>query len=144
VAVVLIGVNNLLQGDTPEETAAGVAAVVGAIRAVSPTTRVLLLGLVPSGFPPNAPLRVEARQVNAEIAGLGLAQGGPGWRGMVTFLDPSPAFLGPDGSVLPGLIQSDNHIHPTAQGYLALAQEVQPVLRQLLAAPPVRAAVKAR
>jgi beta-glucosidase len=133
VAVVLVGVNNLLQGQTPGETAAGVSAVVSAIRAASPRTRVLLLGLLPPDVAPGDPLRVAVDQVNAQLAGL--AGAGPGAGGMVTYLDPGAGFIGPGGSVLPGLIQPDNHIHPTPQGYSVLAQEVEPVVRQLLGTP---------
>jgi beta-glucosidase len=130
VAVVWVGVNNLLGGQTPEEAAAGVAAVVAAVRSASPTTRVLLLGLLPPGpgFVPGPGLKLapEVRQVNALIAGL---SGGP-----VTYLDPGAGFLGPGGTLLPGLIQTGS-VHPTGQGYAVLSQEVQPVIRQLLSEP---------
>jgi lysophospholipase L1-like esterase len=123
VAVVLIGLNNLLQGQTPEETAAGTAAVVGAIRTASPTTRVLLLGLLPTGPAFGAPLRAEIRAVNAEIAGLA--------GGMVTYLDAGSAFVQADGTVTPGLVQ-DVTVHPTLAGYQALSAEVAPAIQSLL------------
>jgi len=130
VAVVLIGVNDLLGGKSAGETADGIAAVVQAIREASPTTRVLLLGVLPPVSDPNAPLRVATRAVNAKIAGLA----GDG----VTFFDAGAAFLNPDGTFRPGLVQTPT-VHLTAQGYQVLSAAVQPIIRSLLVpSRPVR------
>ena len=125
VAVVLVGINNLIVGDSPAETAEGVAAVASAVRAESPKTQVLLLGLLPPTSDSNNPLRAEVTQVNAMLRGWsGTAQG-------VRFLDPGATFLEPDGTAIPGLLQTTS-IHPTQLGYQVLGEEVQPVLKQML------------
>lgn len=126
VAVVLIGINNVLLGDTADETAAGIAAVVQAVRAASPTTHVLLLGVLPPFSDPNDPLRVVVRAVNSRIAGLA--------DGQVTYLDVGPAFVNPDGTNKFGLIGAGG-IHPTVQGYDTLSATLQPVIASLLAQP---------
>jgi lysophospholipase L1-like esterase len=124
VAVVLIGANDLLTGRTPEQTAAGVAAVAVAIRSASPRTEVLLLGLLPALPDPANPLRAEARRVNERISGLAGDH--------VHVLDVSGHFVNPDGTFVPGLLEPVG-IHLTAEGYRVLSDAVQPAVRQLLA-----------
>src|SRR5262249_61955100 len=55
VAVILIGTNNLADGQTPEQTADGIAMVVQAVRTQSPQTKILLLGILPRGGSPSDP-----------------------------------------------------------------------------------------
>lgn len=129
VAVVLIGTNNVLHGDSTDAIAAGVAAVVGAIRKGSPRTRVLLLGILPPSPNPNDSARVVTREVNARLAWLA--------GGMVTYLDPGPAFLNPDGTARDELFLSRTD-HLTAQGYAVLSSEVGPAVQALLPGPSLR------
>jgi lysophospholipase L1-like esterase len=124
VAVVLIGANNLLGGQSPQETAAGIAAVVGQIRVQSPQTRILLLGLLPAGAGLPASLQSQIDQVNATIRQLGDGQA-------VQFLNPGARLLGPNGTASPRLI-SGGTVHPTAAGYRLLAATLRgPILRLL-------------
>ena len=127
VAVVLVGINDLVEGHTPEETAAAITADVQAIRAASPNTRVLLLGLLPPVSDPSNPYRVDVSQVNTLISSLA------GDWGKVTYLDPGSAFVEPDGTLIPGLIQTTS-FHPTEQGYDILSQAIQGPLRSLSSA----------
>jgi lysophospholipase L1-like esterase len=127
--VLLIGINNLVAGRSPTETAAGVAAVVGAIRRRSPRAKVLLLGLLPASAAagrPDEPLRVAIRETNALIAGLDRP-------GAVTYLDVGALFLRPDGTIEPGLMPG--FLHPGPRGYAALAAAIRGPLRGLLGAP---------
>lgn len=126
VAVILIGINNVLHGATAGETAAGIAAVVQAARAASPTTHVLLLGVLPPLSDPNSAWRVNVRAVNAQIANLA--------GNKVTYLDVGPAFLNPDGTFKPGLFGAAG-VHPTEAGYNVLSATLQPVIQSLLAQP---------
>src|SRR5262249_5495435 len=68
VAVLMVGLNNLALGQSPEETAAGITAVVKSIRAISPGTKVLLLGVLPCGPKPGTFDRAKIDQVNASIS----------------------------------------------------------------------------
>ena len=126
VAVVLVGVDNLVQGQTPIETAAGVAAVVGAIRTASPGTRVLLLGLFPVGDPFRTTIGAEVGQVNALISRLGDGD-------HVRFLDIGATFLRPDGTLDTALFLDG--LHPTVAGYRAWAAAIRGPLRAMLDGP---------
>jgi lysophospholipase L1-like esterase len=111
-AVVMVGLNNLLHGDSPENTAAGVAAVVRTIHELSPRTHVLLLGVLPTGLPADHPLQVAIRQTDALLA----ATPWPAW---VTYRDVGQALQAPDGSALPG-VYDPGLIHLAPRGYQLL------------------------
>jgi beta-glucosidase len=124
VVAVYVGINNLGHGDTVADTVDGIKAVVDTIKAESPGSRILLLGLLPPRTSPTNIMRVEAAQVNEWIARLADDR--------VTFYNPTPKFLEPDGAPVPGLLQ-DGGIHPTLAGYRVLADAIDPILRRLLA-----------
>jgi lysophospholipase L1-like esterase len=123
VAVVLIGTNNLSEGQSPEATASGVAAVVDAIHEVSPTTRVLLVGLLPRLPGADGPYSAGVKQVNAIVRGWSR-------EAEVEFLDAGAAFLKPDGQLDWDL--SLDGLHPSAKGYRALADVLRGPVRRLL------------
>ncbi len=124
VVVVLIGTNNLGDGQTPEEVASGIVAVVDAVREQSPRTRVLLLGLLPRGFAPDDPLRRDAARVNAIIRA---------WapEADVTYLDAGGPLVGPDGKLR--LEATFDFVHPTAEGYRLIAPRIRQAIGKLLA-----------
>ncbi len=124
VAVVEIGTNNLGAGDSVDDTVTAIAGVVHAIEAASPTTKVLLLGLLPRGASPADPYRGEVAAVNARIAGL--ADGD-----RVRYLDPGPAVTLPGGAIAPNFLGPD-YVHPDARGYRLLAAAIEPTLASML------------
>jgi lysophospholipase L1-like esterase len=131
VAVVEIGTNNLIftgQNESPQETAAGINAVVQTIHAVSPTTKVLLLGLLPRAEDPSDPVRAEIQQVNSMIAGL--ADGTN-----VLYLDLGSLFLRPDGTIPPELMLVPDYLHPNTDGYQLMADAVLAPIQELLGNP---------
>lgn len=123
VAVVAIGSNNLDAGDTVDYTTATIEAVVVEIEALSPTTKIVLMGLLPRGTPTD-PIRQEIAQVNAALAA------GESGRPNVTFLDIGPELTGPDGSnaadFLPDLV------HPNVVGYQVWADAIGGLIRAML------------
>jgi len=86
VAVVLIGTNNLGTGQTPQQTADGVHAVLDDVLARWPHCRVLLLAIFPRGVQPDDPLRLQVAQTNALLRDVAN-------RDRVTWLDFGGVFL---------------------------------------------------
>ena len=119
--VLLIGTNNLGK-NKPDEIAAGVRALCAEIHRRQPTATILLLGILPRGPKPDA-LRAKLAEVNALYAKLDGHDG-------VTYLDPGPKLLQPDGTLTREI--AGDFLHPTAQGYTLLAEALEPALRKLL------------
>jgi lysophospholipase L1-like esterase len=131
VAVVNIGTNNLINSagnESPQETAAGITAVVQTIQAVSPGTKILLLGLLPRLESPSEPVRAEIEQVNSMISGL--ADGTN-----VLYLDLGSLFLRPDGTIPPELLLAPDYLHPNTDGYKLMADAVTAPIDALLGLP---------
>lgn len=127
-AVIMIGTNNIgHDSNTPEETAEGVAAVVGRVRAKLPDTQILLLGVFPRDAAPDGAKRAAVRAVTAGIAGLK--------DDAVHFLDIGNDFLVKDGT-LPAAIMPDA-LHLSAEGYDRWARAIEPVVARLLGEAPV-------
>ena len=124
VAVVEVGTNNLGAGDSVADTVTAITGVVDAIEAASPSTKVLLLGLLPRGASPSDPLRGEVAAVNAQIAGL--ADGTH-----VRYLDLGPAVTLPGGAIAPNFLAPD-YVHPDARGYRLLTAAIRPTLVSML------------
>lgn len=123
-AVVMIGINDLGEGASPSDVAAGITAVVQTLRSEFPTTKILLLGLLPGlQVAPDSVFRQEIAAVNQLIEPLADAQN-------VWFLDLTPYFVNADGSTNQSLYLAD-HTHPDAAGYQVMAQAIAPWVRLL-------------
>ena len=124
VAVLLIGINNLLQRrDKPEQAAAGIATIVGYLRHKLPDTRILLLGLFPLWEQPTDPARAWVKQVNGLIKPLADRQ-------RVWYLDLGDKFLEPDGTI--SKVKLRDLLHLSEIGYGLWAENMQPYLDDLL------------
>ena len=123
VIVLMIGTNNLGVGQTPQDTAQGVAACVTALRLREPQAQILLLGILPAESAVNLALRQEITETNALIAGLNDGVS-------VHFLDVGASFLKPDGTLLPGVLLDG--LHPTAAGYQLLTDAIAQPLQSML------------
>lgn len=121
VAVLMIGTNNM-SGNTPEEIAKGVEAIVKTLRAKLPNTKVLLLGVFPRA-PKGDALRARVKAVNDQIARLDDGK-------TVKYLDIGPRFLEPDGTltreIMPDLL------HLSRKGYRIWADAMEPTLWSML------------
>lgn len=127
VVVLEVGTNNLgIDQDTPADTAAGISAVVGAIRAASPQSQVVLMDLFPRGRSSNDPLTPEIPAVNALLAHLDDGT-------HVHIVDLGAQFLDADGTVNRDLLPDG--LHPDAQGYQIWADAIAGTLETLLASP---------
>ena len=123
--VLMIGTNNTghrpLVQETPEDTAAGIKAILDKIGQKSPATKVLLLAVFPRGAKPDDALRVRNDKVNALIKGYADGQ-------RVIFLDFNKTLLEPDGTLAKEMMP--DFLHPQAKGYALWAQAVLPFIKE--------------
>ncbi len=109
VVVLNIGVNNLL-GNPSEANriAAGIEKIVATIRDKSPQTKILLLGIFPTGQQPNTPIRKKIQAINTRLAKLDNGKS-------IYFLDIGSEFLATDGSIKKKMMP--DYLHLSRQGY---------------------------
>jgi lysophospholipase L1-like esterase len=124
VVVLDIGGNNLLQGDSPAETAAGVITNVVMIHQYQPQAQVLVLGVLPGMQSPSDPYRSEGAQTNQLVSQMLTSDP------HATFLDFGSIFLQPNGTISTSMMF--DYIHPTEQGYMDLTNVLLPVIEQYL------------
>ncbi|MDO9120133.1 MAG: platelet-activating factor acetylhydrolase IB subunit [Nitrospira sp.] len=124
VAVVMIGTNNSgTRKDPPEETAAGVQAIVTLLRAKLPETKILLLGIFPRGAIANDSLRRLNSTINDRLRGFADGQ-------HVHYLDLGHLFLDRDGRLKRDLMP--DLLHPNQQGYQVWAEGMEAQLKALM------------
>lgn len=124
VAVVMIGTNNSgTRKDPPEETAAGVQAIVTLLRAKLPETKILLLGIFPRGAAATDSLRLLNGAINARLRGFADGQ-------HLFYLDLGHLFLDGDGRLKRDLMP--DLLHPNEQGYQVWADGMEAQLKVLL------------
>lgn len=143
VAVLLCGTNNYvvkqsaggkvkwdLGIDTsPSDVANGIRAVAQVFRRRLPSTRVIILGILPVK---NAAKWVKCQETNRINAGYSYPDG------EVVFLDLADRFLNSDGSLKSELFTDGTHL--TTKGYAVLADAIGPVIQRLIEAGPVQLA----
>jgi lysophospholipase L1-like esterase len=130
--VLLIGVNNLGGGFSPQDTADGVRATVTAVCAHLPSARVLLLGILPARREAEHPLRQRILDTNRLLAGLVDP-------GHVEYAEIGSVLLDSDGRIAPGLTR--DFLHPTAAGFERLSSALD-LLLDVLLAPPAASVVE--
>ena len=123
VLVLLIGINNLLQGDSPETTAAGIKTIVTYLRTKLPDTRILLLGVFPCWEKADDPARTLVKRTNQLIRPLED-------RKRVFYLDFGHKLVEPDGSI--SKVKLRDLLHLSEIGYGIWAEVMQPYLQDLL------------
>jgi lysophospholipase L1-like esterase len=128
VAVIEIGINDLVaQGESVPYTVAAIEAVVDAIHALSPATRVELMGLLPA-FGPSNPFRAEIEQVNTALARFASASS-------TGFTDVGPSLTDRATGSIAATFGTDLG-HPNALGYQIIAGDIIGVLDGLLGMLP--------
>ncbi len=124
--VLMIGINNYWRQFSASDTARGIEAIVGGINARHPTTRIVLLGLLPV-YEGASPIRPWIGEINGRLKHLDGQK-------KVEFFDFSAGFLEADGNQRLQLYQED-HLHLSKAGYVVLARELTPVLKLPSALP---------
>ncbi len=123
--VLNIGTNNLAQTKncracTPEEIAAGIAAVAKRCLTKCPTAKLVVMGVFPRGRTAADANRAKVVAINEAAAKqIALLHG-------VTFLDIGAKFLGADGSISADLMP--DALHPSNAGYALWAEALRPLL----------------
>jgi len=120
--VLLIGINNLLQGDTPEDTATGIRAVVSYLRKLLPDSKVLVLGIFPCHSKSGDPIRGKIKAANDRIKNMADSKN-------VFFADIGNVFLEKDGSITKEVMRDLLHLSP--KGYEMWADALEPHLKAL-------------
>ncbi|HYX32971.1 MAG TPA: GDSL-type esterase/lipase family protein [Oligoflexus sp.] len=121
VLVLLIGINNLSAGDSPDATTRGIHKVIERIRIQLPQTWILVLGILPSGRYSDDPLRADILRTNQKLLDWQEAR--------MSYHDVGSIFLLPDGSINEDLMP--DFLHPSPEGYQQLAHALQPILAPL-------------
>ena len=123
-AVIMIGTNNAgHRQDKPEDTAAGVKAILGELRTRLPDMKCLVLAIFPRGEKTDDPLRQLNDATNKILKTLADDQ-------HVFFLDINAEFLDDDGT-LPKDLMPDL-LHPNEKGYEIWAAAMEPTIQKLL------------
>jgi len=121
--VLLIGDNNSIDGNTPQEIADGVMAVAQKLHEKVPESKILLLAIFPSGERPDNPQRVRAMAANAIFRTVADGR-------MIHYLDIGNRFTNPDGTISTVIMPDFDHL--SANGYLLWAEAIEPVVKNLL------------
>lgn len=126
--VLLIGINNAMTGSTAEDTAAGIAACVAAIRAKQPKAKVILHAIFPlGGDAPKSKERGEKCRPVAEATNRlirSLADGKD-----VLWLDFNAEWT-PSGWAVPKELMGDG-THPAEAGYALWFGHLDPILEKI-------------
>jgi lysophospholipase L1-like esterase len=123
--MLMIGTNNtggFGGGNTAEEIAEGIGAVVLELQKDFPKAKILLLGVFPRGTPGD-PVRTTISKINTIIARLDDGD-------QVNYLDIGPKFLDAEGNI-PKDVMSDA-LHPTGKGYEIWAEAVKEPLANMM------------
>ena len=142
VITLLIGTNNTDNQHYPvvhtgEQVFAGTKAIVELIRQRHPTTKILILAILPCGGPHDQ--TTYQRKYNRSDAGIAANRRANELSAKladdqhVFWLDAGKVFLRPDGSINTDLMP--DMIHPNAAGAEARAQAMEPLLAKLLGEP---------
>lgn len=123
VVVLMIGGNNIDGGQSPGQTAQGIAAVVQAIQQFCPNANILLVGVLTQGASIFNYTDYEIALTNYSAA-ANIANGKN-----VFYLDVSPLFLEPTGAT--NLTMTLDGLHPSTLGYLAMVEAELPLIQAL-------------
>lgn len=123
-AVIMIGTNNTgHRQDPPEETAAGIKAILGELKKRTPETKILLLAIFPRGEKPDDKLRKINDATNEIIRGYADDR-------TVFFLNINKVFLTDDGTLTKEVMP--DRLHPHEAGYRMWAEAMEPMVSKLL------------
>lgn len=118
--VLLIGTNNSLRLDKPKSIAAGIGVILQEIHTCSPTTKILLVSILPRGITPNDTYRKNNERVNTII------QTYDGYLN-ISYIDVTGYFLNADKEVITDYYDSDM-LHLNSNGFKVLTDVIEDYL----------------
>ena len=122
--VLMIGTNNIgHRTASPAAAAAGVEAVVKALRAKLPESPILLFGIFPRGAKVNDPFRAQIKYINDIICKLDDQKN-------VFYCDITDKLLKKDGTLSPEIMP--DYLHPGKDGYVIWADAIMPYVKKLV------------
>ena len=114
--VIAIGINNLIGHDTADDTAEGIIAVTEESCKQFPNSRIILLGLFPSGKEPDSTIRKQCDRIHELLRAHTFGV-------QVSYTNPTDWFLNEKGTIRDGLYSGD-YIHLTDKGYACVASHL--------------------
>lgn len=117
--VVTIGVNNIIVGHQAKDIASGIRKVALACKKQFPSSKILLLGLLPVGLEKQS----DRRQQYAQIHKILKQQ----YWGTIRYVDPTSWFTDVDGRLKEELYRGD-HLHLTTKGYEVWCRHIKEIL----------------
>ncbi|MHB8957227.1 MAG: platelet-activating factor acetylhydrolase IB subunit [Pirellulaceae bacterium] len=123
-AVIMIGTNNAgHRKEKPEETAAGVKAILEELHTQLPETKCLVLAIFPRGETAEDPLRQLNTATNQILEGYADGR-------RVFFLNINDRFLEADDKLSKSIMP--DFLHPNEKGYAIWAEAMEPTVEKLL------------
>ena len=123
VVVLLIGTNNLTAGFTRDELTADIGTLLKTIQRKTPTSKILLLGILPRGASIKDEINALIRQTNTKIATLADQK-------QVFYLDVGEKLVEPDGTISREVMP--DKLHVAGPGYTRWLEAMGPTLDLLL------------
>lgn len=124
--VIAIGINNTWDpapGSTPKEVAKGLEAILKTARKKQPNSKILIIGVLPSGERPDDGLRKRIREINSTYEKLADGK-------TVRFFDFGEKLLEPDGTL--SKETAPDFLHLSTKGYEIYTESLVPVLEEML------------
>lgn len=115
VAIITIGINNVVPGDDPADITAGIKACAVEARKQMPDTRIILFGLLPAGKDKNSTNRLACDRIH-ELLSQSSLNG-------VEYINPTSWFVNPDGSLKAELYNGD-FLHLNPEGYKVWCSQI--------------------
>lgn len=121
---IAIGINNLIGGsDDADDTADGIIAVTEEACRQFPNSKIILLGLFPSGKEKNSAIRKQCDRIHELLRTHAFDK-------RVNYVNPTGWFLNEQGSIRDGLYAGD-YIHLTTKGYECVATQLKNLIKPI-------------
>lgn len=121
VVVLTIGINNVIAGDDPDDIAEGIKACAVEAHKQMPSSRLILLGLLPAGKEPDSSSREACDKIH-ELLSEASFQG-------VEYINPTAWFIHKDGSLRTELFGED-FLHLNSEGYSVWCDHLYQLIRE--------------